>query len=97
MSEPFDVYANQFLITLTPFGANLSFRVQEPHPSGQSVPASTDLGTIRMSIEHLKTMIMMMRNQVRTIETQSGVRFEVPTNVLAQLNIAPEDWDAFWR
>jgi hypothetical protein len=97
MAEPFDVYADQFLITLTPFGANLSFQAREAHPSPHAVPASTPLGTVRMSVEHLKVMVMMVRNQVKTMESQTGVKFDVPTDVLSQLKIAREDWDYFWK
>ena len=96
-NEPFDVYADQFTITITPFGANLSFGIREAHPVQTRPPASEHLGTVRMSVEHLKTMIMMIRRQVRQVEEGSGVRVEVPREVLNQLQISPEDWDSFWR
>lgn len=97
MPEPFDVYADAFIITLTPFGANLSFEIREAHPSPNAPPPLRRLGTVRMSVEHLKLMAMMLRNQVRAMESQSGVRFEVDTRVLAQLGIGKEDWDSFWK
>ena len=59
----FDVFADQFTITITPFGANLSFHVREPHPSTGRAPKVQDLGTVRMSVEHLKTMVMIIRRQ----------------------------------
>ncbi len=93
----FDLYADAFTITITPFGANLSFGVREPHPSSGKVPQIKNLGTMRMSVEHLKTMVMIVRNQVRRIEDEMGVRAEMPRSILAQMNIPPEDWDAFWR
>ena len=95
--NPFDVYSDQFTITITPFGANLSFGVREPHPSSGRVPQSEHLGTIRMSVEHLKTMVMVLRKQVLAVESESGVKAEVPPNILNQLNIAMEDWDSFWN
>lgn len=97
MPEPFDVYADAFLISLSPFGANLSFEAREPHPSPHAPSQNARLGTIRMSIEHLKVMVMMTRNQIKTVESQSGVKFEVPSNLLSQLSIAREDWDGFWK
>lgn len=95
--QPFDVYADAFLITLSPFGANVSFEIREAHPSAQRAQTTTRLGTVRMSLEHLKVMVVMMIKQVKALEEQSGVRYEVPTNVLSQLQIAPEDWDTFWK
>ncbi len=97
MPEPFDQYADQFTITLTPFGANLSFGVREPHPSMGRAPQSQNLGTIRMSVEHLKTMVMIIRRQVIQVEGATGVKAEVPRDILNQMQIAFEDWEAFWK
>jgi hypothetical protein len=96
MAEPFDVYADAFLITVTPLGANMSFEVREAHPSAQRVQTTTRLGTVRTSIEHLKLMAVMIVRQIKIIEEQGGVKYPVPTNILAQIQIAPEDWDVFW-
>ncbi len=95
--EPFDLYADQFTITITPFGANLSFGVREAHPSPSQTPQSQHLGTVRMSVAHLKTMVMVIRRQILKVERQTGVRAEVPRDVLNQLQIPPEDWDSLWR
>ena len=97
MTEPFDVYSDAFLVTITPFGANLSFEMHEAHPSPNALVPTRRLGTVRMSLEHLKVMAMMLRNQVRKAESQSGVKYEVDTRVLSQLGIAREDWDSFWK
>lgn len=94
--EPFDEYCDNFTITVTPFGANLSFAVREAHPSGARVPQSQHLGTVRMSIEHLKTMVAIIRRQIIQVENETGVRVEVARQILNQLQIAPEDWDSLW-
>ena len=95
--HPFDSYADAFTVTITPFGANLTFQVREAHPSAGKVPQIQELGTIRMSVEHLKTMVMILRTQVVQSEGRTGVKFELPRDALNQMNISPEDWDAFWR
>ena len=97
MSEPFDVYADQFTITITPFGANLSFAVVEAHPSAGRAPQSERQGTVRMSVEHLKTMVMVIRRQILQVEQGAGFSAEVPRNILNQLQIPFEDWESFWR
>ena len=96
MPEPFDIYADAFTITVTPWGANMTFQLREAHPSPTAIQQPTQLGTIRMSNEHLKTMIFMLRRQIMSHEETSGTRCDVPTQVLAQLGIPREDWDAFW-
>ncbi len=50
-----------------------------------------------MSVEHLKTMVMITRRQVVLNEGNSGVKAEVPTDILNQMGVSLEDWQAFWR
>lgn len=95
--EPFEEYCDAFTVSITPFGANLSFSLREAHPSTAKQPRIEHLGTIRMSVEHLKTMVMMIRRQIIQAERDTGVHVEVPSNLLNQLGIAPEDWDQFWK
>ncbi len=95
--QPFDVYADGFIITITPFGANLSFSLREAHPSPNKPPDVKPLGTIRMSVEHLKTVVWMTRQQIRQVEGQLGIKADVPRSILNQLNISPEDWEDFWK
>ena len=95
--ETFDVYSDAFTVTITPFGANLSIALREAHPSPSRAPQSQHLGTLRMSVEHLKTLIWICRNQIRQVEGQLGVKAEVPRSILNQLSIPPDDWDDFWK
>src|SRR5512141_501181 len=95
--EPFDVYTDSFTVTITPFGANLTFSLREAHPSNNKPPQIKQLGTVRMSVEHLKTVIWITRQQVRQVESQLGTKAEVPNQILNQLNIPPQDWEDFWR
>ena len=95
--QPFDAYSDAFTVTITPFGANLSFSVREAHPSPGRPPQAKHLGTLRMSIEHLKSVVWMTRQQIRNMEGQMGVKAEVPRTILNQLSIPPDDWDDFWK
>ncbi len=96
-TEAFDEFTDAFTITLTPFGANISFAVREAHPSPGKPQQAKHLGTIRMSVEHLKTMVMVIRRQILDVEEQTRIKAEVPRDILQQLRIAPEDWEAFWK
>lgn len=96
MTEPFDLYSDAFTITISPWGANLSFQLHEAHPAPATVNQPTRLGTIRMSNEHMKAMVFMLRRQILQHEAGNGVQCDVPTGVLSQLGIPREDWDAFW-
>jgi hypothetical protein len=49
-----------------------------------------------MSVEHMKVMAFVLMRQVKRMEGDLGVNYQVPTQVLSQLGIAREDWDSFW-
>ncbi|MSQ14120.1 MAG: hypothetical protein EXR47_08355 [Dehalococcoidia bacterium] len=97
MAEKFDVYADAFLVTITPFGANVSFDLRDAHLNPNTVPTTTRLGTVRMGNEHLKLIVMVMRNQTKASESQFGVKTDISFQILSQMRIAPEDWEAFWK
>jgi hypothetical protein len=95
--ETFDLYSDAFTVTITPFGANLTFSLREAHPSPSQNPKTQTLGTMRMSVEHLKVLIWICRKQIRQVEGQMGVSAEVPMSVLNQLGIPPDEWREFWK
>ena len=97
MGEPIDVYSDQFMVTTTAFGANLSFYVNTPHPEQTKPVAPERLATIRMSVEHLKLMTMIIVKQVKKMESATGLKIAVDKRVLNGLGIAPDDWEEFWK
>ena len=97
MPEPFEIYTDSFTVTVSAWGANISFDLREAHPESTSIKQPERLGTVRMSNEHLKALTYILRRQVLQFENAEGVRCDVPTQVLSQMRIAREDWDAFWQ
>lgn len=98
MSEKIDVYADQFQVNTGPFGSTLNFLVSQPTPPAPgTTPQAELLVTIRTSLEHLKLMTFILRNQILTHEEQTSTTISIPIQVLNGLKISPEDWDAFWK
>ena len=97
MVEPIDTYSDQFMVTTTSWGANLSFLMNTPHPEATKPVPAERVATIRMSNEHLKVMAMVIVRQIKKMEAETGVKVNVDSRVLNSLGIAPEDWDEFWR
>ena len=96
--RPFDEYADQFQIVMNPFGATINFVRSPAKPGAPGTAAQNiDLGSIRMSWEHLKVMTFMMRRQVLESEANHGVRIPVSAATLNTVQIAPEDWEKFWN
>ena len=97
MPEPIDVYADQFTVTTGAYGVALSFSLSPAHPSPGSQAPPERVATIRMRLEHLKTMTFVARRQLARYEQETGITVGVPAQALSQLQIPPEDWHAFWR
>jgi hypothetical protein len=98
MPEPLDAYADQFQVVLGPFGCTLNFLVTDATPASPgSVPQPTRIASIRMSMEHLKSIAFLVARQVKQVERTTGVRAEVSIQILNQMQISPEDWNDFWR
>lgn len=97
MGEPIDVYSDQFMVTTTAFGANLSFYINTAHPEKTKPVAAERVATIRLSVEHLKVMTMIIAKQVKKMEAEAGVKIAVDQRVLNSLGIAPDDWEEFWK
>jgi hypothetical protein len=98
MSEPVDVYADQFQISLGPYGCTVNFLVSRPTPPAPGTSLQTDrVATIRMSLEHLKVMTFLLRRQLVQYERDRTVTIEIPGELLNSLRIGREDWDTCWR
>ena len=95
--EQFDEYADQFLIGIGAYGASLIFQRTSAAPTAQGEPSETiSIGTIRMSLEHLKSMVFILKRQVDDLESSQGIDVRLPQRTLNEMQIAPEDWDSFW-
>ena len=98
MTEPpMDVYVDQFTVSPGLYGAALSFSRNVAHPAALIPAAPEPVITLRMSVEHLKVLSFLIRRQVKRLEEVHGVVYPVPRNALASSDIAPEDWEFFWK
>lgn len=95
-SEPFDIYSDAFSISVTPWGANMSFALREAHPSKTKPELPKHQGTVRMSNEQLKIIAFMIARQIKNYEHAENMQHHVPAAILNQLGVGPEDWESFW-
>lgn len=98
MDEVVDVYSDQFQVNTSAFGAVLNFMASKPTPPAPGSPPETiRLATVRMSIEHLKAMTYVLKRQIAKHESDTGILYDLPKQVLNAMGISPEDWDSFWK
>ena len=96
--EPFDEYIDQFVAGTGPFGVTLTFQRTPAKPGSPGQPQQAiEIGTVRMSLEHLKAMAYVLKGQVDQAEEQQGITIPVSVKTLNAMSIAPEDWDKFWK
>jgi hypothetical protein len=98
MAESIDAYADQVGVNLGPFGCALNFAASPalPSPGGAPTPGQS-VATIRMSLEHLKLMVFLLRRQVKEFERNAAVQIPIPPEILNQLRIGREDWNECWE
>jgi len=85
-------------LAISPYGAALTFKKSSPKPVAPgTVPQSEDVGTIRMSLEHMKIMTFLIKRQLDEAQISLGVDVQIPIRLMNDLRIAPEDWQKFWQ
>ena len=94
-NESPEFYSDQFTVSSGPYGAVINFQKSPREPGPGKVPKT--VASIRMSHEHVKTMTFILSRHIKQIERNTGVSYPIPTKVLSDLRIAPEDWESFWR
>lgn len=89
-----DIYCDQFSVAQSAYGLTLTFSLTPSTPSaipGQQ-PAAPQ-AVVRMSLEHAKVMVMLLRRQLKQYELEHlGDPIKVPAAVLQQLNLSDENW-----
>jgi hypothetical protein len=96
MADHPDIYTDGVSLNIGPFGCILNFGLSPAVAPAAAGTMAQPVGTVRMSLEHLKIMAFLLRRQLRDYERQSGVEVPIPIDVLNQLRIGREDWDECW-
>jgi len=97
VTESIDVFADQVGVNLGPFGCALNFAVSAALPTpGGGVSPGQPVATVRMSLEHLKVMVFLLRRQVKDFERGASIEIPVPQELLNQLRVGREDWNECW-
>jgi hypothetical protein len=98
MGDAVDIYTDQVGINLGPFGCALNFAISPSlPPAGGGMAPGQPVATVRMSLEHLKLMVFLLRRQLLQYERASGIEVPLPSDVLNQLRIGREDWNECWK
>jgi hypothetical protein len=81
--------------TVSIFGVNITFSLSEPHPTlneGDPHVRAEDQVCLRMSLEHAKVMVLLLKKQLKAYENKAGIQIGIPNDALESLGIKQEDW-----
>lgn len=87
-----DFYVDRVRVTVSTFGAALGFGISEPHLDAPEDSKITDVATIRMSLEHLKVMLIVLKKQLKEFEKANDFEVALPKEVIARLGLEEEKW-----
>jgi hypothetical protein len=93
MSEPFDVYTDQFNMVVGAYGVTFLLQRSPAVPTPGQV-ANENVGVVRMSLEHSKVLAMILRRQLKQYERDAGFQIRVMPQVMNQLGLSEEDWNS---
>ena len=86
-----ELYADGVQIGMGPFGVTLAFSMQPAGQTGTMAPIK--VCNLRMSLEHAKTLAMMLKKQLKNYEANMGEDIPLPQQVYTQLGLSKmEDW-----
>jgi hypothetical protein len=88
-----DIYCDQFTVALSPYGVALTFSLTSNAPHPAQLQAGQPQVVVRMSLEHLKNMVMTLRKGLKQYELEYlGDTIKIPRAVLQQQNLTEEEW-----
>jgi hypothetical protein len=88
-----DYYFDRVEVTVTIFGANITFSLGKAHPKNEAEATEIKaLATVRTSLEHAKIFAMLLRKQLKTYELNTHIDIRVPSEVYERLGLDANDW-----
>lgn len=89
------LYADAYIASITPYGVSLRLMAQVPAAQqpkeGPSQGEQHTVGYLGMSLEHAKTMCILLKRLLKAYEGQQ-IAITLPPALITQLNIKPEEW-----
>ena len=92
--EKKEFWFDSFEVALGVHGSKLVFNLANYNPRE---PGKEAVAVAYASIESLKSMAFVLARAIRQNERQTGVSYPIPNKTLNEWNIAPEDWEVFWK
>ncbi len=89
---PASTYVDAIRMTVTPYGANLTFGLMPAHPpeDEEAVVVAEPQTLLRMSLEHAKVLAMMLRKNLLAYEKNAGIEIGLPADLYEHLGLTEE-------
>ena len=93
--EVFEAYSDTFEAVGNPYGTVINFNLSQPEARSQQLPPTT-VARMRLSWEMAKVLTFILLRFVKKTESERGVSYPIPVEILNNLKISKEDWDGLW-
>lgn len=90
--ESFEGYSDSFDTVGNAYGIVVNFNLSPSKIGG----TPTTVAKIRLSWEMAKVLTTIMLRYIKKAEADRRVSYPLPIDLLNELKIPPEDWDALW-
>lgn len=93
-SEVPDVYVDQMTLAQTQYGMAITFALSPSTPPAITQQAQGEPQVVvRMSLEHAKIMVMMLRKHLKQYELEHlGDVIRIPSGAYQAMNLNEQDW-----
>ena len=89
---PLDAMVDSFTFATNPYGMIIKFAQSQEN---NALPRS--VSTIRVSFEHAKAMVYILKRMIIAQEAQVQRQYPIAADVLVAMGTNDHDWQAFWR
>jgi hypothetical protein len=88
-----DVYCDQFTIAQSAYGVAFTFSLTYGTPMVPGQAQSNPQAVVRMSLEHAKIMVMLVRRNLKQYELEHlGDAIKLPAGLYRELKLEEQDW-----
>ena len=98
--EPFDIYSDYTTFWMNHWGMAVSFFLQpgvRSTPTEDAAQIGKLLGTVRLSNEHMKSVLFSMARTIVSEEDRTGANYDLTDELCRQMGVSTDQWTSFWN
>ena len=87
-----EIYTDSTRLAVTPYGVALAFAVLDPFFGSEGIIQPREQAIVRMSLEHAKALVMMLRQHLLAYEDANAIEIPLPAELVASFGGDVKEW-----